>query len=75
MSKEVKNTIDVSKHLDREIRLNFDSVAELSKKIGCSRQHLGLVLKKISNENSQIPFNTILKILNGVGYKVIIKKD
>lgn len=75
MSKEIKNIIDISKAVDKEIRLNFDSVAELARKLGTTRQHLRLVLKKISNENNQIPFNTVLKILNGVGYKIIIKKD
>lgn len=75
MAKEIKNTVDVSRPLDKEIRLNFNSVTELATKLGFTKQHLSLILKKIPNENNQIPFNTVLKILNGVGYKVIIKKD
>lgn len=71
---EIKNTSELTSILDTEVKMNFDSEAELARKTDYTRQHLNKTLRRLEEENNRVPFNSIVKILNGAGYQVFIKK-
>lgn len=72
---EIKNTSELTSVLDTEIRMNLDSEAELARKADYSRQHLNKTLGRLEDKSNRVPFNNIVKILNGAGYQVFIRKN
>lgn len=72
---EIKNTSELTSILDTEVKINFDSEAELARKADYSRQHLNKTLGRLEDENNRVPFNGIVRILNGAGYQVFIRKN
>ena len=72
---EIKNTSELTSILDTEVKINFDSEAELARKADYSRQHLNKTLGRLEDENNRVPFNSIVRILNGAGYQVFIRKN
>lgn len=59
--------------IDKEIRLKFNSKAELARQIGTTRASINFILKKIES-GQDIKFSTLKKICDAIGYKIILKK-
>lgn len=72
---EIKNTSELVSILNAEVRMNLDSEAELARKADYTRQHLNKTLGRLKEENNRVPFNSIIKILNGAGYQIFIRRN
>lgn len=59
--------------LDREIRLNYNSVAEVARKINVSRQRMINILNNLENEKG-ITLKTLTQVCEALGYEIILKK-
>lgn len=59
--------------LNREIRLNYSSVAEVARKLNVSRQWMIKFLKALE-EGRGFNIKTLEKVCNGLGYEITLKK-
>ena len=59
--------------LDREIRLNYQSVAEVARKLNVSRQWMVKFLKSLENEKG-FNIKTLEKVCDGLGYEIVLRK-
>lgn len=59
--------------IDREIRLKFNSKAELARHIGTTRASINFILKKIKS-GQDVKLSTLQKICNAIDYQIFLKK-
>ncbi len=65
--------IKIYQFIEKKIRINYKSKAEMARSCGKTRQELNSILVKLKN-NSGITYNKVEEILNFLGYELEIKK-
>ncbi len=69
----IKTIKDLENIFNKE-RKNYNSKKEFSDLLGISKQNFYELEKKLNNENTQVSFLYILKLLKKLGYSVNIEK-
>lgn len=69
----IKTIKDLENIFNKE-RKNYNSKKEFSDLLGISKQNFYELEKKLNNENTQVSFLYILKLLKKLGYSVSIEK-
>lgn len=59
--------------LDKEIRLNYSSLAEVAKKMNISRQWLFDIMYKLEH-NETFNIATLQKLCDCLGYEIVVRK-
>ena len=59
--------------LDKERRLQFDSQAEAARKIGITKESFYTFMQNLKNDKG-VTLKTLNKLLDGLGYEMIISK-
>lgn len=59
--------------LDKEIRLNYSSVAEVARKLNVTRQWMVKFLKSLENGKG-FNIRTLEKVCDGLGYEIVVRK-
>lgn len=67
------NLISVYEIINTEIRKNYNTKTEMAKAMNIRKQILNEILDRLKN-NKGITFQRLEKILNFLGYEIIIKK-
>lgn len=68
------NTETIFNFIDIQRRLKFDTCSKLAEKIGVSKQNLKDFSNRLKKNKPNNQFNRICKILDVLGYEIIIKK-
>lgn len=69
----IKTIKDLENIFNKE-RKNYNSKKEFSDLLGISKQNFYELEKKLNNENTQVSFLYILKLLKKLGYSVNVEK-
>lgn len=69
----IKTIKDLENIFNKE-KKNYNSKKEFSDLLGISKQNFYELEKKLNNENTQVSFLYILKLLKKLGYSVNIEK-
>lgn len=59
--------------LNKEIRLNYSSNAEVAEKLGVTRQWVRKVMEKLETEQG-LNIKTLEKLCDVLGYEIVIRK-